>query len=86
MGRGLFTRQRKQEQLHGMAAAAGGHYLPATDSLALLREFKTAVFETPESFVLSDGTGKQIATGPFGQNLELPAGNTSPCELRRKDV
>jgi Mg-chelatase subunit ChlD len=62
------------EQLNAMAAASGGQYLPAANLDSLVRELRTAVFETPENFTVVDDSGKQVAAGKFGSAVELPAG------------
>ena len=61
------------EQLKAMAARAHARYLPAEQAEDLLRELKSAVFQTPESFELVDPSGK-VTTGNFGQSFQLPEG------------
>jgi hypothetical protein len=69
-----INREDWSQQLHAMAAASNGQYLPAARGDALLRELRTAVFETPESFTVLDESQKQVAAGKFGESAQLPAG------------
>jgi hypothetical protein len=69
-----INREDWSRQLVAMAEAGQGQYLPAGEAETLVRELRTAVFETPDQFEVADQTGKTIARGPFGQSIELPAG------------
>jgi len=69
-----INREDWSQQLQAMAAASGGQYLAARQGDVLLRELRTAVFETPDAFTLFDSTNKPIFTGQFGQSMQLPAG------------
>jgi hypothetical protein len=72
-----INREDWTEQLQAMAQAAGGQYLPAANNELLLRELRTAVFETPDTFVVLDESQKQVAAGEFGKSVELPPGRYS---------
>jgi hypothetical protein len=69
-----IDREDWSQQLQAIAAASNGQYLPAARGDALLRELRTAVFETPESFIVLDEAQKQVAAGKFGESVQLPAG------------
>ncbi|HEX8524742.1 MAG TPA: DUF4352 domain-containing protein [Tepidisphaeraceae bacterium] len=69
-----INREDWTQQLQAMATACGGQYLAAAKSDSLLRELRTAVFETPETYTVLDANGREIASGPFGKVAELAAG------------
>ena len=69
-----IDREDWSRQLHAMAAASKGQYLPAARSDSLLRELRSAVFDVPETFAVADSTGKDVAAGKFGESVELAAG------------
>ena len=69
-----INREDWSKQLLAMATASKGQYLPAAKGETLLRELRSAVFETPETFVVTDASQKQVAGGKFGESVELPAG------------
>ena len=74
-----FDIQRPEwvEQLRGLAAAGGGHYLAAQDPQSLLPGLRAAVYRTPESFVLLDARGRPVRQAAFKEELKLPEGKYS---------
>ncbi|MDQ3440435.1 MAG: VWA domain-containing protein, partial [Planctomycetota bacterium] len=62
------------EQLTGLARSGGGQYLAAADGAALHREMKMAVLGLPESFSITDVSGKPAGGGEFGKSVPLPEG------------
>lgn len=69
-----INRQDWAQQLQAMASASGGQYLPAARGDALLSGLRSAVFETPETYVVVDEQQRQVASGKFGEGAQLPAG------------
>jgi hypothetical protein len=69
-----INRDDWSQQLQAMATASGGQYLPAAQGDTLLRELRSAVYETPDQFALFDDAGKQVGGGKFGESVQLPAG------------
>jgi Mg-chelatase subunit ChlD len=62
------------EQLMAITQAARGQYYAAADGEALLRELRTAIFQTPDGFAVFDEAAKQVAAGEFGDSVQLPPG------------
>ncbi|HZN68925.1 MAG TPA: VWA domain-containing protein [Tepidisphaeraceae bacterium] len=62
------------EQLQALAAAGGGQYLAANDPQSLLPGLRSAVYRTPESFVVQDAKGRPIRKAKFKQAVKLPEG------------
>ena len=69
-----INQQDWSDQLQAMAKAGGGQYYPAARGDALLRELRSAVFGTPDSFAVYDMKGSQAARGHFGEARTLPEG------------
>jgi hypothetical protein len=67
-------REDWSEQLRAMAESARGRYVPASEGEALERELRAAVLGTPDSFVLFDAGGAEVARGAFGESRTLPEG------------
>ena len=62
------------KQLHEMAQASGGLYVPADKSEALHDHLLSVVFRRPQSYRLVDSFGKSVKTVPFGDSITLPEG------------
>ncbi|QOV89700.1 VWA domain-containing protein [Humisphaera borealis] len=69
-----INRQDWSEQLLATARAGNGQYLPAAQADILLAKLQTAIFRTPEQWVISDRNGKEVARGLFGQSAKLSPG------------
>jgi hypothetical protein len=62
------------KQLHDMAAAAKGHYWPANDGDALIRDLRAALLHSPGTYEVLNDKGKPVTQGRFGDAKQLPPG------------
>ncbi|HEX4793492.1 MAG TPA: VWA domain-containing protein [Humisphaera sp.] len=61
-------------QLQSMAKLANGMFLPAAEGDTLIKSMKSAVYMTPDTYVVSQDGKPIIDKGEFGSTVQLPEG------------
>ncbi|MDB5300205.1 MAG: Prenyltransferase and squalene oxidase repeat protein, partial [Phycisphaerales bacterium] len=69
-----INQEEWSRQLQAMGTASGGDYWPAVKAADLERSLKVAVLATPESFEVLDAAGHVVASGAFGEKVNLHEG------------
>ena len=62
------------KQLEEVARRGHGTYWPARKGSELERSLRATVLKLPDTFVVTDGSAKEVARGAFGTSCKLPEG------------